>query len=349
VSGAPLILLTLWGCQRGFEPVRRDDQMSAWMEFVDPGEYPSRLTSAAALGLTVNAALVRGTHDADDLAALCEAAADADVALRLWPLLSEEEGYWANQQNATAFVLWMQELRSWARRDCRHLDGFLVDLEMPLDRTVTLQALIAEGASALEVATFLLEGIDEGRFEAARATYADEVARIQADGLTCQVTALAMLADDLEDGDETLAQALWTPVLGIPWDRVSVQVYRSLFDTYFSAALDDPEQRFGPGLAGSYAATMVEAYGVRASIDLGTTGVVGVGVSEGLSADELQDDIAAALAAGVPVGGIALYSLEGLDDVDAEAAATVPAPRSAEVDPAAAEIRSLFADLDALD
>ena len=36
------------------------------------------------------------------------------------------------------------------------------------------------------------------------------------------------LIDDEMDGDEGIAHALWTPVQGIPWDRASFQVCRTV-------------------------------------------------------------------------------------------------------------------------
>ena len=67
------------------------------------------------------------------------------------------------------------------------------------------------------------------------------------------------------------------------------------------------------------------------------------------SASDLQDDIAAARAAGIRVDQIAVYSLEGLDEhADPEAWVQVPAPVAAEIDSSTEEIRSIFGALDAL-
>ena len=178
--------------------------------------------------------------------------------------------------------------------------------------------------------------------------YAASVSDIQGQGLRCTASTLAMAADDVLDGDETIAKALWTPIGGIDWDRVSFQVYRSMFDDEFAMALDDPDQEFTAGLVTSYATDIVAHYGDRASIDLGTTGS-GISDHGGVEPDELQADIAAALAAGIEVGATVIYSMEGTDDhVNPAAYFAVPAPQSAALDPATEEIRALFATLDAL-
>ncbi|MBW1878440.1 MAG: hypothetical protein JRJ84_08770, partial [Deltaproteobacteria bacterium] len=294
VLGAALVT----GCTR--EPIRHPDRMSAWLEFTSEDTVADQVAFAASLDLNVNVAVIRGEHDRDFVRAACDAAEGSDVALRLWPLLPEEEGYWPNQGNAEPFVEWLEELRSWARRDCRRLDGWVVDLEMPIDRALELEALVEGGASVLDLVSFFVNEIDEVGFEEARTVFREETDVLKEEGFSVIATTVPMLADDVLDGDETIAMALWTPVEGIDWDLVSFQIYRSLFDSRYAEVLQDPEAGFTSGLVSSYAATAVEHYGVRAGIDLGTTGAVGIGIDEGLtSAGELQADIAAALAAGV--------------------------------------------------
>jgi hypothetical protein len=344
VLGAALVA----GCAR--EPIRHPDRMSAWLEFTSEETVVGQVAFAASLDLNLNVAVIRGEHDRAFVRAACDAAERSDIALRLWPLLPEEEGYWPNQGNAEPFVEWLEELRGWARRDCRRLDGWVVDLEMPIDRALDLEALVEGGASVLDLVSFFVEEIDEVGFEEARTVFREETDVLKEEGYSVIATTLPFLADDVLDGDETIAMALWTPVEGVDWDLVSFQVYRSLFDSRFAEVLEDPEARFTSGLISSYAATAVEHYGVRAGIDLGTTSALGIGTHEGLaSAAELQADVAAALAEGVSPGRVSIYSLEGLlEHNDAPDWVAVPEPAAAEVDASTEEIRSLFQDLDAL-
>ena len=343
------VLLSLMACG-GFAPVHHEDRASVWVEFVPATELPLRVAQAASLGVDANVAFERGLHTEDDLRATCQAAADADVALLLWPLLPEDEGYWANQENADAFADWTRALVGWARRHCRRVDGVVIDLEMPIDRMRQLEAVVADGGGAVQVAAVLLSSVDEAAFEHARDVFAELTVELHGEGLRVELTALPVLADDVLDGDEGIAQALGTPVNGIDADAISLQVYRSSFDALFAPALADPTMRFGPGLITSYAATATATWGDRAGLDLGLTGPVGFDDSGGLaSAAELQVDVAAALAAGSPVGRIAIDSLEGLDGKEDVADwLAVPAPLEPPADPATDEIRGLFATLDAL-
>lgn len=345
-----MLVLVLAACGGAFDPLRHDDRPAVWVEFVEPDTLPDRVAFAGEHGLDVHLAFQEGEHDADWLATACEAAEEHDVAVMLWPLLAYDDGYWANQANADAFVAHTWDAVDLARRRCPRLDGVVVDMELPYDRAQELRALLDGGGTATDLAGFLLQGRDPDAFEAARGVYRQLCADLHDEGLRCSFTGLAPLADDPLDGDETIASSLWTPVVGIEWDEISVQVYRSLFDAYFSAALEDPTQRFGPGLAGGYAASAVLYWGDRAGIDLGTTGSVGIGVPAGLAdAAALQADFAAALDAGIAADHVAIYSLEGLDGRDDAAAwVAVPEPAPPPPDPAAEEIRDLFRDLDLL-
>jgi len=341
-----MLLLLLVACAP--DPIVHPDRLSAWAEFAAVDDLPAYLERAGALELNVNLALLEGRHDREYLASACAEAEKREVALRLWPLLAEEDGYWANQANVEAFTDWTMWLAEVARRDCPRAEGFQVDLELPIDRTRTLLELIGGGGSVAELISFLVDGRDPEAFEEARAGYADLVAELREDGYLVSASTVAMVADDFADGDQSIAQALWTPVEGIDWDVVSFQVYRSTFDCHYAGALADPTQRFEPGLVSSYAASIRARFPESGGVGLGTTGS-GMGTEEPLAGpEELQADLAAALAAGIPLGQLDVFSLDGLvDREDAAQWIAEPEPAEPEPDPATEELRALLAALDA--
>ncbi len=330
-------------------PIRHNDRMAVWVEFVDLADTDKRMAFAAKNKLNVHHAFMMDQHDRDDLRTICKAAATHDVALVLWPLVAKKHGYWAGQSNAELFSAEVDKLRGFAGDDCPRLDAIVIDMEMPYDRAMQLETLLGADGSTGKLVAFLQAGIDAAVFDSARVRYQKLVADTKADGLRIFVSSLAMLADDLADGDETIAKALWTPVQGIAWDRVSLQVYRSLFDQQFKAGLGEGAADFTAGLVTSYAETIAAEWGDRAAVDLGSTGggiSLGAGVA---SAKELQADIAAALAAGIPAGRVHIYSLEGLDGRDDAADwVAVPLPEKASVDGSTKQIRALFSALDAM-
>ncbi len=340
-----LAALLATGCSESPRARRYPERMSIWAEELPQASLDERLGFAGRNRLNVNVSMVKGTHDVGYLTALCGAAERAGVALRLWPGLPRDQGYWANQHNATAYLAWIDELVALAPSACPRLDGFVVDMEMPLDRVDALAAMRAGGASNVTIAMWLLDGIDVAAFDAARAQFAAAARRVRGKGYRFAVSTLAMNADDWRDGDETIAHALWTPIEGIEWDAVSFQVYRNIYDQQFPASGGS----YTSGLITSYAHDVVRVWGKRGGIDLGTTGA-GIGVTVGLpDAAALVADIAAARAEGIAPGGIGIYSLEGLTDKpDAEAWITLPAPRAAPITELDSSARGTFQSLDLL-
>ncbi len=345
---AALLLLTLCACGADLTPraLRQPTRMRIWTEELPEDQIGARVAFCAEHGLGLNVNIQKGRHDRAYLQKVCDHAAEHAVALRLWPNLSNESGYWVGQGNADEFVAWTKDLSSMATTACPRLDGIVFDLEMPMGRVSELAAMRAAGASNLQIATWFLEHTDEAAFERARGVLATEVKRLRQAGLSATASTLPMNADDYEDGDETIAKALWTPVEGIDWEQVSFQVYRTLYDQQFPNLAKVP---YTSGLVASYARSAVGKWGARAAVDLGTTGA-GIGIPTGLaSAADLQSDIAAALAEGITPGHVAIYSLEGvIDKADAPAWLHLPAPAAATPTPGDLEPREQFQQLDAL-
>lgn len=331
----------------GAAPVRHPERMALWVQSLEPSDVTDALHFSATNRLNLNVNLMRGEWDPARLTALCEQAAASDVALRLWPALPHAEGYWANQGNVELFVDYLDELLALALVHCPRVDGLVVDMELPFDRAMTLEERRAAGESNLDLVNWLLEGVDEPRFYDARERYAEAVDRIREAGLFVGVSTLAQNLDDYDDGDETIARAMWTPIEGIAWDQIAFQVYRNLFQVGYPPA---DGTTYTPGLIASYARSARSAYGERGALDLGMAGS-GPRPEDGLGhAAELQADIAAALAEGLAPGDLSVFALDGLRRLP-DRDAWVQVPAAVEVSPSSAdlELRGLFRWLDDLD
>lgn len=321
--------------------------MGLWVQTLEPAQLPEGIAFCREQQLNLHVNLMRDAWDDERLSSLCQAAEDADVALRLWPALPHDEGYWANQENAEAFVDHFDDLLARIPAQCPRAEGLVIDMETPFARMAEMDARRAAGQSNLDIVNWLLQGVDEARFVAARALFADAVDRAHAQGLRVSVSTLPQNLDDYEDGDETIARAMWTPIEGIAWDQVAFQVYRNIFTTGYP-----PEEgsAYTPGLIASYARSARAAFGERGALDLGLTGR-GPRPEDGLGdAAELQADIAAALAEGMTPGDLAIFSLDGLRRVEDDAAwVQVPPARPAEPSAADLGVRDLFRFVDSLE
>lgn len=344
----PAVMCLASACtNQGASPLRHPDRMSLWVQTLEPSDVAEALRFSATNRLNLNVNMMRGEWDAARLAALCEQAAAADVAVRLWPALPHSEGYWANQGNVELFVDYLDELLALALPHCPRVDGLMVDMELPFDKAMALEEKRAAGESNLDLVNWLLEGVDESRFHDARERYADAVDRVREAGLFVGVSTLAQNLDDYDDGDETIARAMWTPIEGIAWDQVAFQVYRNLFQAGYPP---DDGTKYTPGLIASYARSAQEAYGDLGALDLGTAGS-GPRLEDGLgSAVELQADIAAALAEGLRPGALSIFALDGLRGLpDANAWVQLPPPVEAAPSSADLDLRGIFRWLDNLD
>lgn len=354
-AGRPALMLGivvgLMGCgPEDPEPLSHPSRITVWAEFMEPEDMDAWFSFAGAAALNINVAIKQDQHDRDFLAAVCRAATDNDLALRLWPLLSQADGYWANQQNVELFIDYVQTLRGWAAADCPRLEGFVVDLEMPYDRALALEDMFAQGGSVGDLLNFLLGGIDEALFETARLRFTDLVEDLNHRGYLVSASTLPMIVDDAEDGDETIAKALWTPVVDVPYDKISFQVYRTHYDAVWGQGLAGGPVSFPSGLITSYAESIVGHFGDQGAIDLGVVGSAGVSELPGMTdATALQGDLAAALAAGIPPGRIQVFSLDGLLEMDdRDQWVTLPTPVVAPVDASTLDMRELFFSLDLL-
>ena len=335
------------GCTSGdsdSEPTE-EAPLQAWLEFTDVGEVPKHLRAAAHFRLDIRLAVQAGAHDQVFIETACAAAASHGMRLTLWPLLAEEDGYWPNQSNAEAFSEWALEVLDWTP-NCDALQAVVVEMNMPMDRRDIWMG--DEIGSTADRVALLEKGMNETAFLAAKDVYKDWIAAVRSRHPTIEVhlSTLPMLVDDHLDGDESIAMALWTPVEGLDWDRVSFQVYRTVFSAY-SASLLGTEAVCGPGLVSSYAADIIDLCGDRAAIDVGATGPDKWGHGGMTEPGELQEDIAAALDAGIPLNAIHIDSLEGLvDQDDPHAWVAIPEPSAASDEAAVDSIRDWIQDFD---
>ena len=347
IAPCAFLLLTLVSaCVEENQPIRHPERMSVWVQNLPAGSLVESISFCETNHLNLNVNMMQGEWDAEALAELCAEAAAHDVAIRLWPALPHADGYWANQENAEIFVAYVDEILSWVPDACPRLDGIMYDMEMPFDRFSELSQMQAEGKSNLDIINWLLAGSDEERFIEAREIFANSVERVHNMGLTASVSTLPQNADDYADGDETVARAMWTPIEGIAWDSIAFQVYRNLFQLNYPPT--DGSQ-YSSGLITSYAQSVKEAFGDKGALDLGMAG--GPRIEDGLGeARELQADIAAARAAGLSVGALSIFALDGLRRLeDAADWVSVPEPKAAEPTTADESLRAIFRLLDSLE
>lgn len=286
------------------EGVERDIAVGVYSEFLDAGEVEAQLPMLRRQRVSVTLAVPASRIGDPELASLLRRAAGAGVALRLWPVLERDQGYWPNETNMELFTSEVSRLLGWLDDEGLVAEAVVYDLEPALEYSERIRVL--DPMNRDEIIALMESHLDAGAFEEARALLAASVAEVQAAGLRAVCITFPQVLDDLVDGDDDLQDALDIPVRGVPFDEVGLMVYQ----TQFAQAAGE---WIGPPLISAFAVDAAAHFGEAAVIALGKVGDAGIFEAEGeiyQSPEALAADVAAAGAEGI--GRVEVYSLDGM-------------------------------------
>jgi hypothetical protein len=283
----------------------------AWVatEFMTLAEIEATLPLLASHGVGI--VLSWPADQLDDAAhfQLVQKAAAQGVEVRPCLVLSRADGYWASSTTAAVYDRYARRLiDAWLDKGLTPTT-FEVDMEMPISRALQF-AQLAKALDSNALIAFLQQGVNRSQYTSATRTYKDLVGYAHQRGFRVEVTTLAPMVDDYADGDDGLRQAFNVPLDGIPWDSVSVQLYRTLNEEVLGA------------VAGHTTSYYVYDYAVRARAIWGSKAAVGIGMTDGGELDptapvytdggQLRQDVDAASWAGIPRAQLGLYNLRGI-------------------------------------
>jgi hypothetical protein len=218
----------------------------------------------------------------------------------------ETTGYFPNATNYDAWCgaaramiwLWLQE----------GLPPTTLSVDLEMRKDVLLEFSRLSNAGDVSGMTQLLrdnqQRIGQAGFDVARQGYREFVDYAHDFGFRVEATTLLPMLDDFDDGDESLRQGFQIVLdQETAWDRVSFQAQRTIYKSYGVTSY----------FVYAYAQKARSLFGDRAGIGLGVTdGGISSTVATYDSANELRDDVAAALAAGIPTADLGVYSLNGI-------------------------------------
>jgi hypothetical protein len=233
--------------------------------------------------------------------------ADAGVTLAVWPMLSDEEGRWANARNAASFARFTRQIVDALDREAAPPREVLFDLEPSFEEA----RLLLPGASRdPRGLVALAAGASRARsaaYAAAEVELSASVMDLRARGIASSSAVWPLVALD-PPGASGWQALLGTPVDGLATERVSVMVYTSILEGWSRGALRRPH---AASLLTAATHRVVRRWGERASVSLGC---VGTGAFEDepiyRSPAELAEDVALARAAGCQ--DLSLFDLGGV-------------------------------------
>jgi hypothetical protein len=230
-----------------------------------------------------------------EVAALVDRVRSAGVPVGLWPLLDDLDGRWCSLHT-------LPEFRAHVRR---MLDDLTRRDLLPSEIAIDLEPPVSGMRAALKGQPALLRARQRPGADAA--ALAAMVGEIRALGIRASAAVMPFAVERGASG-RGWQQIFGTPLDDIPFDRVSVMAYSSLFEGYSRGVL---RRRHARALVERTSALVVAAQRDRASVSLGCVGVGALGDEKTLhSPEQLREDVAIATRAGAR--DLAVFNLRGM-------------------------------------
>lgn len=242
-----------------------------------------------------------------ELPAVARVLRDAGVAVSVWPMLGDEEGRWANAQNAASFARFGRAVVDAMQAERILPREVLFDLEPAFDEArLLLPGVSRDARGFLGLASHAARARAPER-AAAEAVLARWMEELHARGVATSMAVWPLVALD-PPGARGWQTVLGTPVDGLPAGRISVMVYTSILEGWSRGTV---RRRDAEALLAAASRRVVRRWGGRASISLGC---VGTGAFEDepvyRAPAELAEDVALARTAGCD--DLSLFDLGGV-------------------------------------
>ena len=276
-----------------------------WSEFLPPDELASdRVLNILEKHRLEPILALPPKRMTSSMARALKALSDRRIPFGLWPLLSDEDGYWPSEWNAPQFKLRVEEAVAFAASQASPRT-VAIDLEPPLE----VSQALASGNAVRTLGARLLEAPSRQAVERrsqARLIFSQIVQSLRDQGLET-LTALVPLVV-LDMGTAPIFQTLLgTEFESTPWDRLSPMFYTSMI----AERLPNHSHLYAREILTQGCRILYQKHGQDAAVSLGVVGKGKLGHEARLpTAHTLAQDVSAARAAGIQ--DLALFSLEGV-------------------------------------
>ena len=271
---------------------------------------------------------------------LISSASSDGVQVRLWPMLTQENGLWPNEDNVDLFSQEVDGLLTWLDANKIRPGWLIFDMEPPYALTMSMTSAAQQGGVS-SVLTLLMSSISPSTFSYAFQRFSDVIQAVHQKGWKVECVTYPLVLDDLVTGKQNIQMLFHIPVVGLPWDQVSFMVYESSFESLLG-------KYYGPSIIASYSKDAYKYYRDKAIVALGTIGIDPISGAQGYTdTASLFNDISAALGEGVR--HIEIYSLgEILAQPDPQAwlATSGVKPSVTTISPDVLTVRNLIQSLD---
>jgi hypothetical protein len=247
------------------------------------------------------------SHESAAMAEALSRLSRAGLRVGVWPLLSDAEGYWPSEDNASSFADRVGAVLAFAGAAGASIRTVAIDLEPPLSVTRVLMG----GTGWQRITTLADQAAGAPRRRPARRRAAEILRgvarRLASMGIESIAAVTPMIVLDLSSGAGAWQAVLRTPVRSPGWDVVSPMMYTSAI----RAALPSRSMRSARAILYHAGRLLLRSVGPRSSLSLGLVSSGKLGDEPAFATpDELEADVAAARA--TAIDDLALFSLEGV-------------------------------------
>jgi len=282
-----------------------------WSEFVGPEELGSPATVALLRRYQLEPLVaLTPEHQTGAMAKALRALHDGGVSLGLWPLLPDENGYWASEGNATDFAARTRECLGFAQEAGAQVSTLAVDLEPPLEITRSLASGDFKTRRRMLSEHYRDMNTDAARErrEQANAAFGELASDLRDRGVESIAPIFPPVVLDLASGTRLWQSLFQTPTTEPEWAVVSPMMYTPVLASLI------PAGRMGNAHVLLYeAGKILQRHRGAGSVCL-SLGMVAPGKlgdePHWDSPDALRRDVEIALATGID--DLALFSLCGV-------------------------------------
>jgi len=280
---------------------------AVWSEFLPWQCVEADLPRLKQYNLQLNLAIPARSFPNHKLAKLLKSAQQQGVPIGAWLLLSDKDGYWPNAENARLFYLHVISFIDWLDKNKLQVTELIVDMETPLALSRLMKGRLIQGLQ-LEWQRWLSQKNHE-QFLSAQEIFHKLVKTVHQANLKIEVVTYPFIVHDARANNTAFQEFLQIPVTSIPWDSISLMVYRSSFQDFWPLPLSS-------WMVYQYITNARKYLNQPIKAALGVVGSIGKLNESGFNnPDEIRRDLAAAKAAGAQ--GLELFSLDGMHQLGA--------------------------------
>lgn len=169
---------------------------------------------------------------------------ERNIPVSLWLTLSDEDGYWINEQNCEKFYRYVENTLVFLEKKSIKIHGICIDLEPPLQFLKKLIEPQTFREKYLAYKDLFTTHLNTARYKNSVKVFTQLSDLLRSRKLESMAVGTWQLFYDLRYNMNFIQNALETPFFDIPWDSYNLMYYATLIRQQFTKKSDEQIYRF---------------------------------------------------------------------------------------------------------